>query len=125
MRRSGASYYLMLSLMLGTLACAARGDHAARASSTASANTEGEQQIQSANTTVQGFTAVAGADLVARLEAASSRASDSKTPYWSAYSFDVRPGIAVDPGVNEFHGSMNTIGDTAVFVGTTASGMIV
>ena len=80
-------------------------------------------QTQSPTTTVQGFTAVEGADLMARLEAAQARARARQTPYWSAYSFDVRPGVAVDPAIREFHGSMNTMGDTTVFVGTTASGI--
>ena len=46
-------------------------------------------------------------------------------PYWSAYTFDVRPGVAVDPAIREFHGTMNTMGDTTVFVGTTAAGVTV
>ncbi len=62
---------------------------------------------------------------MAKLEAAQTRARTRQTPYWSAYTFDVRPGVAVDPAIREFHGSMNTIGDTAVFVGTTAGGMTV
>src|SRR6185436_13546664 len=74
---------------------------------------------------LQGFTTVEGANLMARLEAASQRARSSQSPYWSAYSFDVRPGVAVDPAIHEFHGSMNTVGDTTVFIGTTASGMTV
>jgi len=82
-------------------------------------------QTQSPETTVQSFTAVEGADLMAKLDAAQARARTRQTPYWSAYTFDVRPGVAVDPAVREFHGSMNTIGDTAVFVGTTAGGMTV
>jgi HEAT repeat protein len=79
-------------------------------------------QTQSPTTTVQSFTAVEGADLMARLEAAQSRARSKQTPYWSAYTFDVRPGVAVDPAIREFNGSINTMGDTTVFVGTTASG---
>jgi HEAT repeat protein len=82
-------------------------------------------QTQSPTTTVQSFTAVEGADLMARLEAAQARARSRQTPYWSAYTFDVRPGVAVDPTIHEFNGSMNTIGDTTVFMGTTASGMTV
>jgi HEAT repeat protein len=82
-------------------------------------------QTQSPNTTVQSFTAVEGADLMARLEAAQTRARAKQTPYWSAYTFDVRPGVAVDPAIREFHGSMNTMGDTTVFVGTTNSGQTV
>ena len=82
-------------------------------------------QTQSPTTTVQSFTLVEGADLMAKLDAAQARARTRQTPYWSAYAFDVRSGVAVDPAIREFHGSMNTIGDTAVFVGTTAGGMTV
>ena len=82
-------------------------------------------QTQSPATTVQSFTAVEGADFMAKLEAAQARARTRQTPYWSAYTFDVRPGVAVDPAVREFHGSMNTFGDTVVFVGTTADGRTV
>jgi HEAT repeat protein len=82
-------------------------------------------QTQSPTTTVQSFTAVEGADFMARLDAAQARARSRQTPYWSAYTFDVRPGVAVDPTIREFNGSMNTIGDTTVFVGTTTSGMTV
>src|ERR1043166_5134924 len=80
-------------------------------------------KTQSASTTVQSFTAVEGADLMTKLEAAQARARTKATPYWSAYTFDVRPGVAIDPAIHEFHGNMNTIGDTTVFVGTTADGM--
>ncbi|HEU4769538.1 MAG TPA: HEAT repeat domain-containing protein, partial [Pyrinomonadaceae bacterium] len=82
-------------------------------------------QTQSTATTVQGFTPVDGADLMAKLEAAHARARSGQTPYWSAYTFDVRPGVAIDPSVREFNGSMHTVGDTAVFVGTTAGGVTV
>jgi len=82
-------------------------------------------QTQSPTTTVQSFTAVEGADLMARLEAAQARARSKQTPYWSAYTFDVRPGVAVDPAIREFNGSINTMGDTTVFVGTTAGGTTV
>src|SRR5690349_1551291 len=82
-------------------------------------------ETQSPTTTVQSFTAVEGADLMARLEAAQSRARGKQTPYWSAYSFDVRPGVAVDPNIREFNGNMQTIGDTTVFIGTNAAGVTV
>jgi len=122
--QSRIPYYLTLSVVLGTLACA-RGDRAVTVSAAMDQPTQGVEQTQSPATTMQSFTAVAGADLTARLEEAGRRGREGKTPYWSAYSFDVRPGVAVDLGINEFHGSMNTVGDTAVFVGTTASGMTV
>jgi len=82
------------------------------------------EQTQAPATTVQTFTTVTGTDLKTRLDAAAQQAQ-GQSPYWSAYAFDVRPGVAVDPAIHEFHGSMNTIGDTSVFVGTTASGMTV
>src|SRR5688572_24844778 len=67
-------------------------------------------QAQSPATTVQSFTPVEGADLMAKLEAAHARGRSGQTPYWSAYTFDVRPGVAIDPGVKEFSGSMHTVG---------------
>src|SRR5690349_9032067 len=82
-------------------------------------------QTQPPTMTVQSFTAVEGADLMSRLEAAQARARSKQTPYWSAYTFDVRPGVAVDPAIREFNGSINTMGDTTVFVGTTAGGTTV
>ena len=89
------------------------------------AATSDDLQTQSPTTTVQSFTPIEGADLMARLEAAKARASSRQSPYWSAYAFDVRSGVAIDPEIREFNGSMNTMGDTTVFVGTTASGMTV
>lgn len=45
----------------------------------------------------QGFTPVQGATLQARHEAAAAAASAARQPrFWTAYSFDVRPGVAVD-----------------------------
>jgi HEAT repeat protein len=117
---------LMLMLALGVTACL-RGDNRAAVVAAAFDDSYEEEygQNQTTATTVPSFTPVEGADLSARLEAASRRGRAGQTPYWSAYSFDVRPGVAVDPGIHEFHGSMNTVGDTAVFIGTTASGLTV
>jgi HEAT repeat protein len=80
-------------------------------------------QTQSTATTLQSFTAVEGADLMAKLEAAQARGRTRQTPYWSAYTFDVRPGVAVDPAIREFHGNMTTIGDTVLFIGTDVNGV--
>src|ERR1043165_8978155 len=82
-----------------------------------------ELKTQSTSSTVQSLTAVEGPDLMAKLEAAQARGRTKATSYWSAYTFDVRPGVAIDPAIREFHGSMNTIGDTTIFVGTTPDGM--
>ena len=113
----------LILLLLAIICVACAGNRAATA--TAVAVTGDDVQTQSAATTVQSFTAVEGADLMARLEAAQARARTRQTPYWSAYTFDVRSGVAIDPAIREFHGSMNTFGDTVVFVGTTTSGMTV
>jgi HEAT repeat protein len=112
----------ILFLSIAALACAG-GNQASTVSALAAAGDD--LQTQSTATTVQSFTPVEGADLMAKLEAAHARARTRQTPYWSAYTFDVRPGVAVDPAVREFHGTINTIGDSSVFVGTTAGGMTV
>lgn len=114
-----------LCLSLTATACARNAATMSVVSSESSAAVEASSQDQSLATTLKGFTTVEGADLTARLEAASQRARSTSGSYWSAYAFDVRPGVAIDPGVREFHGSMNQMGDTTVFVGTTASGMTV
>ncbi len=119
MRRS-KSLSILLGLSFAVIACARNGQ-------TQQIHLSGvisdDLQVQSSDTTVQSFTAVQGADLMARLEAARTKARSSSSPFWSAYAFDVRPGVAVDPAIREFNGSINTIGETAVFVGTTANGL--
>jgi HEAT repeat protein len=112
---------MLLFLAIIGIACAGGN----RTGSVTIAAATDDLQTQSTATTVQSFTAVEGADLMARLEAAQSRARNQQAPYWSAYTFDVRPGIAVDPAVRDFHGTMNTMGDTTVFIGTNAAGVTV
>lgn len=116
MQHSKFVHSVTLILMAATTACAG-GKPAISVAAVSS-----DVQTQSSTTTVQSFSAVDGADLMAKLDAARERARAKQSPYWSAYSFDVRPGVAIDPAVREFHGSMNTMGDTSVFVGTTADG---
>ena len=124
MSKSSLLSSLLLCLAIAATACA-RNTASVSVANAATDTVEESSQDQSLATTLQGFTTVEGADLAARLGSASQRARSKSSPYWSAYSFDVRPGVAIDPGVREFHGSMNTIGDTSVFVGTTAGGMTV
>ena len=112
------SITLLFVAIIG-VACAGGNRHAVATAAAAS----DDIQTQSTATTVQSFTAVEGADLMAKLEAAQTRARSRQTPYWSAYTFDVRPGVAVDPAVRELHGNLNTFGDTVVFVGTTSGGL--
>ena len=118
MRRFNNSILLGLSFAL--IACARTGQTQEMHISGTISN---DVQVQSADTTVQSFTAVQGADLMAKLEAARTKARNSSSPFWSAYAFDVRSGVAVDPAVREFSGSINTIGETSVFVGTTSNGL--
>lgn len=107
---------VILSLLLTVAACG--GDEP-------KTHSGDELQTQSTATTVQSFTTVEGADLMTRLDAAHAKARTRQAPYWSAYTFDVRPGVAIDPAIREFRGNMTTMGDTTVFVGTDASGMTV
>ncbi len=69
----------------------------------------------------QSFINVEGADLRSKLETAAQmgRARSPQTRFWAAYSFDVRPGVAVDPDAGEFRGSMTSYGDMTVFFGKT------
>jgi len=119
MQRSKTSQTLLLSLVICVISCGARPI------ANAEAVTKDDVQTQSPTATVQSFNAVEGADLMAKLDAAREKAKAKQSPYWSAYAFDVRSGVAIDPAIREFHGSMNTMGDTVVFVGTTADGMTV
>ena len=107
---------IVVGLLFAGLACA--GTKPVETVSAAS----NDGQAQSPTAAVQSFNSVEGADLMAKLESARERARAKQSPYWSAYSFDVRSGVAVDPAIREFHGSINTMGDTSVFVGTTADG---
>ena len=98
---------------------------AKHAADVTAAQARDDLQTQSSGTTVQSFTPVEGADLMSKLNAAQARGRSGQSPYWSAYTFDVRPGVAVDPNVRDFNGSIHTIGDSSVFVGTTAGGITV
>ncbi|HJR08251.1 MAG TPA: HEAT repeat domain-containing protein [Pyrinomonadaceae bacterium] len=119
MRRSFSFVSLLVGLaVLGGSGCARANNAATIEATTLSALSTPSAYVaftpQSA-----GFIPVEGADLRAKLDAAANRARSARTPYWSAYSFDVRPGVAVDPDGGEFHGSMNTSGGTTVFVGSS------
>ncbi|HEY8227193.1 MAG TPA: HEAT repeat domain-containing protein [Pyrinomonadaceae bacterium] len=119
MRQAKVFDSILLTLALAVVVCA-RSD---QSQTLKVASISDDMQVQSSETTVRSFTAVEGVDLMTKLEAARTKARSSTSPYWSAYAFDVRPGVAVDPAIREFNGSINTIGDTSVFVGTTANGL--
>ena len=69
----------------------------------------------------QRFITVEGADLKSKVDTAikQGRARAPQTRFWVAYSFDVRPGVAVDPGELHFNGSMENFGGVTIFTGTS------
>lgn len=85
----------------------------------------GNASVQAGNAQTQAtaerpnFIPVAGTDLKSKLDAAvkQGRAAAKPSPFWAAYTFDVRPGIAIDPDIQQFSGSMNNFGGTTVFRG--------
>ena len=70
------------------------------------------------------FITVEGADLRAKLETAKgmARSASSQTRFWTAYAFDVRPGVAVDPEGGEFQGSMHNYDGMTIFTGKSKTG---
>src|ERR1044072_6491230 len=112
---------MLLFLAIIGIACAGGN----RAGTVTVAAASDDLQTQSSSTTIQSFTTVDGADLMARLGAGQARARGQKGPDWSAYTFDVRPGVAVDPGIRDFNGSSHSMGATSVFIGTNAAGVTV
>lgn len=122
MRRPTAFISVLFALALFNAACANT-----RGATQPFEGNAAEQQTQSAKTQAQSFINVEGTDLSSKLDAAlkRARAQSAQTPFWSAYSFDVRPGVPVDPNVREFHGYMADMsGSTSIFIGTS-NGMTV
>ena len=99
---------LLFALMLNSPACVASS------ASAQAGNAQAQATAQRPN-----FIPVAGADLKSKLDAAAKqgRAASKSSPFWVAYTFDVRPGIAIDPDFEQFSGSMNSFGGTTVFQG--------
>jgi HEAT repeat protein len=127
MRQTTSFVSFFVAFMLATAAACAGGRGAATAEA-ATAAAALSSAAQDKGVTPASFIQVEGADLNAKLAAAAqrARAGTRQTPYWTAYSFDVRPGVAVDPASGgTFHGSMNGYGGIYVFSGTTASGMTI
>ena len=114
MQKSSLLAMFVLALVPPNVACAA----------TPSAfDLDAAAQTQGATQTAR-FVNVEGADLKSKLDEAARLAQPKAVPFWTAYAFDVRPGVAVDPGGGEFHGSMMSAGDTHVFIGNS-NGMTV
>ncbi|MDQ3907898.1 MAG: HEAT repeat domain-containing protein [Acidobacteriota bacterium] len=125
MRKTTSLISLFAAILVASSTACATG-RGATAAASSSNTTETAAQNQK-GVTPASFIRVDGPDLNARLDAAArrARADNAQRPYWTAYSFDVRPGVAVDPSGGEFHGSMNGFGGIYVFSGTNAAGMTV
>src|SRR5258705_1576388 len=91
---SGPKLFRLIMIALAVVATACvRADRVTTVAAAVDSSPAWSEQTQTPATTVQSFTTVNGADLKARLDAASQQAR-GQSPYWSAYSFDVRPGVA-------------------------------
>src|SRR6267154_1333860 len=79
----------------------------------AGASFSGNQQDRS-------FVTVDGPSLKAKMDTAIRLGrSNSSTPFWTAYTFDVRPGISVDAERSNFNGRTMSFSDTSIAIGTT------
>src|SRR5215211_2702938 len=66
----------------------------------------------------EGFIPVEGASFRSKLDAATSRGRAKAVKFWAAYSFDVRPGIAIDAEFNDGHGNTTIVNGSSVSVGS-------
>jgi HEAT repeat protein len=101
----------LIALSLAASSQSSIGTRKAKALSTAQA---GASQIAR-------FTPVEGSDLKSKIDAAAklARARSQSSFYWTAYTFDVRSGIAVDADVTTFRGSIINNGGTNILIGTS------
>src|SRR5215207_5225508 len=104
---------LLFAVMMTSPACLAGS------ASVQAGNAQAGAAQAGAATPRQNFIPVNGADLKSKLDAAvkQGRAASKTSPFWAAYTFDVRPGIAIDPDIEQFNGNMNSFGGTTVFTG--------
>lgn len=68
------------------------------------------------------FINIEGSDLKTGIENAvkRGRSMSPATPFWVAYSFDVRPGVAVDAELKEFRGATTSFSGASVSIGTSS-----
>jgi HEAT repeat protein len=66
----------------------------------------------------EGFIPVEGASLRSKLDSATSRGRAKAVKFWAAYSFDVRPGIAIDAEFNDGPGNHTIIDGASISVGS-------
>ncbi|HVF50233.1 MAG TPA: HEAT repeat domain-containing protein [Pyrinomonadaceae bacterium] len=111
MQRKTLTLALLFALTLTGLACAR--------DSSASVQADNAARQRATTPPPSAFRPVEGADLKAKMEAAvrQGRAGAKGSPFWVAYTFDVRPGIAIDPDVDQFRGNMQSFSGITVFTG--------
>src|SRR6185436_9448865 len=66
----------------------------------------------------EGFIPVEGTNLKSKLDLAVRQGRTKQTRFWTAYSFDVRPGVAVDVEFNDGHGNTTVYSGTSISVGS-------
>ena len=79
------------------------------------------RSINQASAQKQEFINVEGTGLNPKMDEAikQARAGARAESFWTAYSFDVRSGVAVDYGYGQFSGTIRDYGGTNVFSGTS------
>jgi HEAT repeat protein len=65
----------------------------------------------------EGFIPIEGASLRSKLDAAASQGRAKQTKFWVAYSFDVRPGIAIDYEYNDGRGNTTIVNGSSISTG--------
>src|SRR5881396_1146058 len=66
----------------------------------------------------EGFIPVEGTNLSSKLDLAVRQGRAKQTRFWTAYSFDVRPGVAVDVEIHNSNGSTTIVNGTSISVGS-------
>src|SRR5688572_24551003 len=98
-------------IALVTLACAQAGSvNIAQAAATFSNRSQPFESVPvPAPIQRPGFVAVEGANLSGRMDAAVRLGRAAQARYWTAYAFDVRPGVSVDVDWNGKRTSMDGV----------------
>ena len=65
----------------------------------------------------EGFIAVEGTSLRSKIDNAIRQGRAKQSRFWTAYSFEVRPGVAVDLEINNENGSTTIVNGTSVSIG--------
>jgi HEAT repeat protein len=66
----------------------------------------------------EGFIPVEGASLRAKLDSATRQGRAKPVKFWVAYSFDVRPGVAIDVEFNDGHGNTTIVNGSSISMGS-------